>query len=121
MVDKLPPRWRKIIVGVSGGSVLILGIIAIPYPGPGWLIVFAGLAILAREFPWAGRTLKFGRKKYDDWNTWIKRQNRFVQSLTFIATAAIVVATLWLINAYGLINDWFNLNQDWLYSPFIKK
>lgn len=117
MVDKLPPRWRKIVVGIAGGVVLILGIITIPYPGPGWLIVFAGLAILASEFPWAERALKFGRQKYDDWNAWIKRQNHFVQSLTFVATAIIVVLTLWLINAYGLINSFFQLGLDWVDSP----
>ena len=120
MVDKLPPKWRKIVVGASGGAVLVIGIIAIPYPGPGWLIVFAGLAILAKEFPWAARALTFGREKYDSWNAWIKRQNMFVKSLTFIGTAIIVVLTLWLINAYGLLNDWFHLGQDWVRSPLVE-
>lgn len=121
MVDKLSPRWRKIVVGVSGGSVLAVGIVAIPYPGPGWLIVFAGLAILSKEFPWAARLLKYARGKYDDWNAWIKKQSWFIKSLTAIATLVVVVATLWIINAYGLLNDWFNLGQDWVQSPLIKK
>ncbi|HEY1085559.1 MAG TPA: TIGR02611 family protein [Candidatus Saccharimonadales bacterium] len=121
MVDRLPSKWRKIVVGVSGGSVLVVGIIAIPYPGPGWLIVFAGLAILAKEFPWAARALKFGRDKYDDWNKWIKRQNWFIKSLTFIGTTIVVVLTLWLVNAYGLINGWFNLGIEWLNSPILRK
>lgn len=121
MVDKLSPRWRKLVVGISGGSVLIIGAIAIPYPGPGWLIVFAGLAILAKEFPWAGRALKFGRKKYDDWKDWIKKQGMFMKSLTWTATALIVILTIWLVNGYGLIDTWFQLDQDWLHSPLIKK
>lgn len=116
-MDKLSPRSRKVVTGIVGGVVLLVGLIAIPYPGPGWLIVFAGLAILATEFPWAERVLKVARQKYDDWNAWIKRQNRFVQSLTFIGTAAVVILTLWLINAYGLINVWLGLDQDWLTSP----
>ena len=37
----------RIGVGAIGGIVLIAGVIMIPYPGPGWLVVFAGLAILA--------------------------------------------------------------------------
>ena len=38
---------RKASIGIAGGVVVLLGLVAIPYPGPGWLIVFAGLAILA--------------------------------------------------------------------------
>src|SRR5215468_10502274 len=43
----------RIGVGVLGGLVLVAGILMIPYPGPGWLVVFAGLAVLATEFAWA--------------------------------------------------------------------
>lgn len=121
MTERLPVKWRKIVTAVAGGSVLIVGIVAIPYPGPGWLIVFAGLAILAREFPWASRLLKFGRGKYDDWNRWTKRQNVFIRSLTFTATAIVVIMTVWLVNGYGLIDNWFNLGQDWLHSPIVRK
>ena len=113
-------RVQKFTTGVAGGAVLLVGIIAIPYPGPGWLIVFAGLAILSKEFEWAGRALKFARGKYDDWNAWVKRQHWSVKTATFILTAAVVVLTVWLINGYGLINDWFGLGQDWLQSPLIK-
>lgn len=120
MTDKLSRQWRRFIVGISGGIVLLIGIVAIPYPGPGWLIVFAGLAILAKEFPWAYRVLKFGRKKYDAWNKWIKCQSWFVKSLTFLATVIVVVLTLWLLNAYGFINHLFKLHWNWLDSPLFR-
>ena len=120
-MEKLKRRSRQTAIGIVGGAVLIVGIIAIPYPGPGWLIVFAGLAILAQEFPWAGRVLKYGRKRYDDWNAWIKRQSWFVQSLTFIITAVVVIMTLWLLNAYGIMNSLLHLHLDWVNSPFVKK
>lgn len=113
-------RLRRFTTAIAGGSVLIVGIIAIPYPGPGWLIVFAGLTILSREFPWAANVLKFTRKKYDQWNHWIKRQHWTVRAITYVLTAVVVVVTLWLLNAYGLLNDWFHLGQDWLHSPLIK-
>ena len=112
-------RIRRFAVGVGGGAVLLVGIVAIPYPGPGWLIVFAGLAILAKEFPWAAKALRFGREKYDAWSDWIKKQNIFVKSLTFLATSIVVVATIWLLNGYGLLNSWFDLQQDWLQSPLV--
>jgi uncharacterized protein (TIGR02611 family) len=42
---------------VAGFLVVALGILALPFPGPGWLIIFIGLAVLSLEFAWAGRAL----------------------------------------------------------------
>ncbi|MDB5384994.1 MAG: hypothetical protein JWM11_640 [Planctomycetaceae bacterium] len=36
---------------------ILVGIVLIPGPGPGWLIVYAGVGILATEFPWAQKLL----------------------------------------------------------------
>jgi uncharacterized protein (TIGR02611 family) len=55
--------------------VLVAGIIMIPYPGPGWLVVFIGLAILGTEFDWARRLLSYARSRYDRWNAWQHRQH----------------------------------------------
>lgn len=122
-VDRSPntsSRIRKLTIAVVGGFVLLVGLIAIPYPGPGWLIVFAGLAILAQEFAWAGDFLKYSRRQYDRWNIWIKQQNLLIQSLTFIVTVIVVVLTIWLLNGYGIINQLLNLNLPLLESPLIK-
>lgn len=108
---------QKFAAGLAGGVVLLVGIILIPYPGPGWLIVFAGLAILAREFTWAKRALKFGKVKYEEWNRWVASQHWSVKALTFTLTALVVVLTIWLLNGYGLLNNWFSLGLDWLQSP----
>lgn len=48
--------WR-IIIGVIGGAVTVAGAIALVGPGPGFLIVLAGLGILATEFAWAARVM----------------------------------------------------------------
>jgi len=111
---------KKTLVGIVGGIVLIVGIIAIPYPGPGWLIVFAGLGILATEFVWAQRILAYTREKYDGWTEWVKRQNGFVKVLIGLVTVLVVVVTIWLLNGYGLINNWLHLGQDWVSSPFFR-
>jgi len=52
------PRVRKAIVAIIGGTVLIFGIILIFLPGPSFLVIPAGLAILATEFVWAQRWLQ---------------------------------------------------------------
>ncbi|WP_019203186.1 TIGR02611 family protein [Tsukamurella sp. 1534] len=108
--------WRT-AVGVVGGIVLIAGVIAIPYPGPGWLIVFAGLGILATEFDWAHRLLRFARSKYDAFAEWLSRQNIVVKGLFALGTCAIVLATVWLLGAAKMIGGWFGIHWPWLASP----
>ena len=48
--------WR-VFIGLIGGMITVLGSIALIGPGPGILIVLAGLGILATEFAWAGRVM----------------------------------------------------------------
>lgn len=56
-MEKLGNRWkqvptsvRKPLVLVIGCLIVLGGIILVPLPGPGWVIIFAGFAILATEF-----------------------------------------------------------------------
>ena len=48
---------KRVLVGVIGGVVTLVGVVALVAPGPGWLIIFTGLGILATEFAWAARAL----------------------------------------------------------------
>lgn len=48
--------WR-IIIGALGGGITVAGAVALIGPGPGVLIVLAGLGILATEFAWAGEVM----------------------------------------------------------------
>jgi len=116
-MQSIKKNTKKIFVGISGGIVLLVGIIAIPYPGPGWLIVFAGLAILSTEFEWAGRLLKYGRDKYDGWTRWLKAQPPAIRIGVLILTGVVIVVTLWLLNGFGLINKVLHLPFNWLESP----
>lgn len=45
----------RVSVGTLGTVIALLGLVLVPLPGPGWLIVFLGLAILGTEFRWARR------------------------------------------------------------------
>lgn len=111
---------RKLWVGISGGAVLLVGIVAIPYPGPGWLIVFAGLGILATEFEWAQSVLDVLKKKYDAWQAWVKRQHISIKLITFLFTTLVVVLTVWVVNGYGIIDEVLKLHQPWLHSPIFR-
>jgi len=112
-------RIKKSLRTLAGGLVMLVGVVAIPYPGPGWLIVFAGLAILARDYPVAQRVLDYAQSRYAAWQHWLRSQSIYVQVFFWILTAIIVVVTIWILNGYGLINYWFNLDLKWLNSPLI--
>ncbi|HOB50640.1 MAG TPA: TIGR02611 family protein [Mycobacterium sp.] len=107
----------RVAVGVVGFVVLAVGIAAIPYPGPGWAIVFVGLAILASEFYWAHRTLTYTRRHYDRAMTWMRGQSWWVQAVGALFTAAVVVLTLWLFGALAWSAKLVGLYHPALDSP----
>ncbi len=107
----------RVFVGILGFAVLAVGIAAIPYPGPGWAIVFLGLAILASEFYWAHRTLTYTRRHYDRAMGWFRRQGWWVQALGAVLTAGVVVATLWLLGALAWSSRLVGLYHPALDSP----
>jgi tellurite resistance protein TerC len=53
---------RRIAIAVVGFTVLLLGIIMIVTPGPAFLMIPGGLAILGLEFAWARHWLKKARR-----------------------------------------------------------
>ncbi len=107
----------RIGVGVVGAVVLAVGIVTVPYPGPGWLTVFAGLGILASEFAWAHRLLHYARARYDRFMAWFSRQSGVVKGIGVLFTSVVVVLTLWVLGTFGLIGTWVGLEQPWLESP----
>lgn len=49
---------KRIALEVAGWTLLLVGVVAIPLPGPGLLGVFAGLALLSRQYDWADRRVE---------------------------------------------------------------
>ncbi len=86
----------RIAVALVGGAVLVAGIIMIPAPGPGWVVVFLGLGILGTEFAWARRLLAYTKRHVLGWTDWIKKQSLAVRGLVglagFVLLAGLVVA-----------------------------
>lgn len=118
-MQKAKRKVRRLAIGISGSIVLLVGIVAIPYPGPGWAIVFIGLAILATEFAWARRVLEFAKGEYDTWAEWLKRQHLTIRLLVLALTGLVVLVTLWLLNVFGMVNGWVHGPFGWLHSPFV--
>jgi tellurite resistance protein TerC len=53
---------RRLVVAISGGTVLLVGLAMVVLPGPAMVVIPAGLAILAVEFAWARRWLRKVKK-----------------------------------------------------------
>jgi uncharacterized protein (TIGR02611 family) len=83
----------RTLVAVVGGGVVVLGILLLPLPGPGWLIVFFGLGLLATEFAWARRLLTYARRQVAAWTRWMGRQSVAVR-LVLGAVAVLILAGL---------------------------
>lgn len=61
LVRLLLHSGRRLAIVVGGFGLCALGVVLIPLPGPGALIILAGLALLAKEFVWAERLLARAR------------------------------------------------------------
>ncbi|CAG7573198.1 uncharacterized protein (TIGR02611 family) [Barrientosiimonas humi] len=112
------PRSRRIYriaVAVIGTIVVLGGLVAIPFPGPGWLIVFLGLGIWASEFEWAQKVLEWVRGKVRAWERWLRRQSIVVQAIFGLLTFALVLAIFWALFRFSGIPGFFpDAVETWL-------
>ncbi|SCG72315.1 TIGR02611 family protein [Micromonospora coxensis] len=92
----------KIFIAVAGALVVTVGIALIPLPGPGWLIVIAGLAIWAVEFHWARRLLGFTRRHVHNWTRWVTSRSLPVRFVLGSIGLVFVATVVWLSLKYSL-------------------
>jgi uncharacterized protein (TIGR02611 family) len=90
----------RVTVGIVGALVVVTGIVLLPLPGPGWAIIFVGIAVWAIEFHWARRLLLFAKTQVFQWRTWYAARSLplkiLVGTALAIVVAAIVLGALWL-------------------------
>ena len=73
---KFRAKVWKIFVAIAGATVILTGAALLVLPGPGWVVIIIGLAILASEFAWAEHWLN-SAKHFTKQNTQrIFRKNR---------------------------------------------
>ena len=54
------PVIRKLVYSVIGVTVLLIGVAMLVLPGPAFIVIPIGLAILASEYAWARRIIRRG-------------------------------------------------------------
>jgi uncharacterized protein (TIGR02611 family) len=99
----------RVIIVLLGLVIIAVGIVLLPLPGPGWLIIFGGLALWSLEFTWAARLRHFAMREVSKWTAWVGRQRWWVRVLVgvalFIVVAAIVAGSLAISLGGDFISD----------------
>lgn len=84
-------KVRKIVVTIAGVAVIAVGVVLIFFPGPAFVVIPAGFAILAIEFDWARR--------------WVRkvRSPEFLKKLLYENSLTVVLFGLFLLSFGGQI------------------
>ncbi|MBA5221486.1 TIGR02611 family protein [Streptomyces griseoaurantiacus] len=99
-------------VFVVGLAVVAAGVVMLPLPGPGWLVIFAGMAIWATEFVWAQLVLRWTKRKVTEatqaaLDPRVRRRNIILTSVGLVLIAAFVAVYVW---KFGFEMPW-NIEQ----------
>jgi tellurite resistance protein TerC len=57
MILRTVEQVRRVFLVVAGFTLLLAGVVMLVTPGPGMLVIFLGLGLLAAEFVWARRLM----------------------------------------------------------------
>ena len=60
---------RRIVIGIVGATVLLIGVVMLVTPGPALVVIPVGLAILSIEFTWARSYLRRLRESISNHNS----------------------------------------------------
>ncbi|MFD7067391.1 TIGR02611 family protein [Streptomyces sp. NPDC059913] len=95
-------------VFVIGLAVVVAGIIMLPLPGPGWLVIFGGMAIWATEFVWAQLVLRWTRRKVTEaaqraLDPKVRRRNIILTVVGLVIVAVLVGIYVW---KFGITMPW---------------
>jgi uncharacterized protein (TIGR02611 family) len=90
----------KVAVGVFGGALVVLGLIMVPAPGPGWLVVIAGLSVLAVEYAWARHLLAIVKRHVRSWTHWIGARSPAFRAVVGLAGLVVLGVGAWVSLKY---------------------
>ncbi|MFD1660720.1 TIGR02611 family protein [Streptomyces caeni] len=95
-------------VFVVGLAVVAGGVVMLPLPGPGWLVIFAGMAIWATEFVWAQLVLRWTKRKVTEaaqraLDPKVRRRNLILTAAGVAITAVLLGVYIW---KFGLAMPW---------------
>jgi uncharacterized protein (TIGR02611 family) len=106
---KASPAGRsayRLIVGLVGFAIVATGLALLALPGPGLVVLFLGLAILASEFGWARRAQRYAREQALRWARWAGRQPLWFRLSGGLASGAVLLVIVYLSLRITGVPDW---------------
>lgn len=94
--------WRALATTL-GVLILLVGLSMLVLPGPGWAVIFLGLAVLATEYAWAHRLLVVTKDKAQGAasSVWAPENRKRTIVLGMIALFLIAAVVSWYVYHYG--------------------
>ncbi|WP_128378360.1 TIGR02611 family protein [Streptomyces cavernae] len=95
-------------VFVVGLAVVVAGVIMLPLPGPGWLVIFGGMALWATEFVWAQLVLRWTKRKVTEatqraLDPKVRRRNIILTSVGLVIIGVLLTIYFW---KFGFAMPW---------------
>jgi uncharacterized protein (TIGR02611 family) len=95
-------------VFVVGLAVVAGGVLLLPLPGPGWVVIFGGMAIWATEFVWAQLVLRWTKRKVTEaaqraLDPKVRRRNVTLTAIGLVVAAVLAGIYVW---KFGLVAPW---------------
>lgn len=117
--ETVDEAWHHVLVRIgrmaAGFGLLGAGVAMFVLPGPGILAIASGLVILAKDFVWADRALRYMRDKVPGMEEEgpIPRSTLIVSGLLLLAGA--LVAVWWFgFGGQEAAGGWFDSFRDWI-------
>lgn len=80
---------KTVVTAILGALLLIAGVALLVLPGPGFVLVAAGLAVLATRFEWARRPLDYAKVKAQQGIDEVAR-SKFRAALALLCALALI-------------------------------
>lgn len=102
---------KRLLLEVVGWLLLVAGVAALVLPGPGLLLMFAGLAVLSQQYEWAERwvepvRLRALRGAAESVETWPR-----IAASTLFSLGLAACGVVWIVQPD--VADWWPLDDDW--------
>jgi hypothetical protein len=102
---------RRVAIEVGGWALLLAGIAALVLPGPGLLLIFAGVAVLSQQYTWAEKRLdpiKYRALKgaAESVETWVR-----ITFSSLVALGLIACGVVWIVGP--AVPDWWWFRDSW--------
>jgi uncharacterized protein (TIGR02611 family) len=99
--------WQ-VAIFIVGLAVVVAGVIMLPLPGPGWVVIFGGMAIWATEFVWAQLVLRWTKRKVTEaaqraLDPKVRRRNIILTSIGLVIVGALLGFYVW---KFGIVMPW---------------